>query len=176
MASESTATDTRTTATKKTARSTSSRSSTRSKSAQGGRSPSKSTAAKSASSRTKPRTATVALPFVTAEFRAPEVHLPRSVPTPSLESVPLVGRLPRPHVPEAAKRQVMGVAHVVGPQLPERSQLTFFAGLGVVAAAGLIEWPVAAAVAVGTVVARKAGRSSTPRSATSSSDSKAKAS
>jgi hypothetical protein len=79
-------------------------------------------------------------------------------------------------VPEAVSRQVTGAAHVIGPQLPERSQLAFFAGLGVVAAAGLIEWPVAAVVAVGTVMARKAGRSSTPKSPTSSTTSGAKSS
>ena len=88
----------------------------------------------------------------------------------------MVGRLPKPHVPEAATQQLAGAAHVIGPQLPERRQLAFFAGLGAGAAAGLLEWPVAAAVALGTVVARKAGGSSAPRSTSSSTASGAKAS
>ena len=104
------------------------------------------------------RTATVNLPFVTAEFRAPEVHLP-SVPHPTWRSVPLMGRLPQPHVPEAAGRQVSDVARVVGSHLPEREQLALFAGLGAVAVAGVIDWPVAAAVAAATVVAKRARRS-----------------
>ena len=104
------------------------------------------------------RTATVNLPFVTAQFRAPDVHLP-NVPHPSLASVPLVGRLPLPRVPEAAGRQMADAARVVGSVLPEREQVAFFAGLGAVAAFGVIDWPVAGAVAAGTVIAKRARRS-----------------
>jgi hypothetical protein len=105
------------------------------------------------------RTATVNLPFVTAEFRAPDVHMPH-VLHPSWASVPLIGRLPHPHVPGAAGRQVTDAARVVGSHLPDRDQLALFAGLGAVAAAGVIEWPVAAAVAGATVVAKRGQRSS----------------
>ncbi|MBP2066369.1 hypothetical protein [Streptomyces iranensis] len=34
-------------------------------------------------------------------------------------------------------------------ELPSADQLCFLAGLGVIAAVGIIEWPVAAAIAVG---------------------------
>jgi hypothetical protein len=122
--------------------------------------------AKSASSKGgRARTATVNLPFVTAEFRAPEVHLPSALSHPSLGSVPLVSRVPplvsrvpplvnrvpRPRVVDAAGQQLAGVARVVGPQLPDRDQLALYGGLGAAAAVGILDWPVAAAVAAGTL-------------------------
>lgn len=119
------------------------------------------------------RTATVNLPFVTAEFRMPAmhmpsavampggVHLPTSIPRPSLPTGPLA-RLPRPHVPEASRRQVTDAARVVGSHLPEPSQLALFAGLGAGAVVGVLEWPVAAAVAAATVVARRDRERSEP--------------
>ncbi|MBV9024716.1 MAG: hypothetical protein JO362_13210 [Streptomycetaceae bacterium] len=38
--------------------------------------------------------------------------------------------------------------------LPPMDQLGFFAGLGVLAAVGLVEWPIAIAIAVGHELAR----------------------
>ncbi|WP_340681761.1 hypothetical protein LCL61_23840 [Amycolatopsis coloradensis] len=79
------------------------------------------------------RTATVNLPFVTAQFRAPELHMPRA------------------HIPN---RQEIGSAlRVVGSYLPSPKQTVYYGGLALMAAAELIEWPVAAAVAIGTAVA-----------------------
>jgi len=75
------------------------------------------------------RTATVTLPFVTAEFRVPEVHLPR----------PNVPHLPRPDLTDAAK--------VVGSHLPPRQQVAHDARLGAGAVVGLIGWPAAASLA-----------------------------
>jgi hypothetical protein len=123
----------------------------------------------------------VNLPFVTAEFRAPEVHLPSALSHPSLGSVPLVSRVPplvsrvpRPRVVDAAGQQLAGVARVVTPQLPDRDQLALYGGLGAAAVVGILDWPVAAAVAAGTLVARRARRSSAPqaRSAGTASEGK----
>jgi len=174
MAPENDATATATpTRSKRASRSTAPSGKSAKKTSRPDRSAAKATATKRPASRTKPKTATVNLPFVTAEFRAPDVHLPKSLPRPSLESVPLVGRIPRPHVPEAAGRQLTGAAQVIGDHMPERSQLALFAGLGTVAVAGLIDWPVAAAVAAGTVVARRARRASPPQSTSSATATKA---
>jgi hypothetical protein len=109
------------------------------------------------------RTATVNLPFVTAEFRVPDVHVPMvGLPHPSLGSVPVISRLPLPHVPELAGRQLTDAGRVVGSFLPGRKEVALFAGLGAAAAVGVLEWPVAVAVAAGTEVARRSGRSSRP--------------
>jgi len=42
-------------------------------------------------------------------------------------------------------------------RLPSKERLGYYAGLGALAAAGLIEWPVAAAIGVGMAVARRTG-------------------
>jgi hypothetical protein len=113
----------------------------------------------------RPRTATVNLPFVTAEFRAPDVHMPSvGLPHPSLAAIPVVRRVPTPHVPEAAGRQVTDAARVVRSYLPERGPLALFAGLGAAAATGIINWPVAGAVAAGTLVAQRSRRSAESQS------------
>lgn len=123
----------------------------------------------SAKKQSRPRTATVTLPFVTAEFRAPDMHVPR----PSLDSVPLVNRMSRPHLPEAAGRQIQDAGRAVGSLLPERKEAALFAGLAVATVAGALEWPVAVAVAVGTDIARRAGRPSREAPSKSQSESAA---
>lgn len=84
------------------------------------------------------RTATVNLPFVTAEFRVPDIHLPK------------------PHVP--SRGEVSGAMNVAKSSLPKPERLAFYTGLGVLAVVGAIEWPVAAAIGVGTVIAQRAVR------------------
>jgi hypothetical protein len=79
-----------------------------------------------------PRTATVNLPFVTAQFRAPDLHLPK------------------PRRPE------MGAALQRARNfLPSPQQALYYGGLGLMAAFELVEWPVAAAIGVGTALARR---------------------
>ncbi|QIZ39792.1 hypothetical protein FDZ84_26045 [Saccharopolyspora sp. ASAGF58] len=78
------------------------------------------------------RTATVTLPFVTAEFRRTAVRFP-------------------------GRDVVAGGVHSVREHLPSPGQLAFYGGLGALAALSLIEWPVAAAIGIGTVVAQRAG-------------------
>jgi hypothetical protein len=106
-----------------------------------------------------PRTATVNLPFVTAQFHAPDLHLPK------------------PRQPE------MGAALQRARNfLPSPQQALYYGGLGLMAALELVEWPVAAAIGVGTALARRgtgAGRGETggskPRDARSSADQKSSA-
>lgn len=76
------------------------------------------------------RAATVNLPFVTAEFRAPEVHLPS-----------------RADVDSAVRR--------AGELLPSRTAAIYYGGLAATALVGIIEWPVAAAIGVGTALASR---------------------
>jgi hypothetical protein len=84
------------------------------------------------------RTATVHLPFVTAQFRAPEVHLP-------------------------GREQVEAAARSVGSVLPSPTTALFFGGLAVTVAIGAIEWPVAAAIGVGTALAARSEVRPAPR-------------
>jgi hypothetical protein len=90
--------------------------------------------------RSQRRTATVTLPFVTAEFRKPELRAPR-----------LPGR-----------RDMETAAQVTQSFLPPPQRLVYYAGLGALAALEVVEWPVAVAIAAGTAVAsRTAGRTAT---------------
>ena len=84
------------------------------------------------------RSATVNLPFVTAQFRAPHLHLP--------------GRADL----DAAARGARSV-------LPSPKSLLFFGGLAATAVAGVIEWPVAAAIGVGTALASRGEANPEPR-------------
>jgi hypothetical protein len=79
------------------------------------------------------RTATLNLPFVTAQFRRPDLHLPR---------------LGRPDVGAAA-----GAAAAKARSLSP-AELAYYAGLGVLTVVELIEWPVALVVGAGTALAR----------------------
>jgi hypothetical protein len=103
-----------------------------------------------------PHTATVNLPFVTAQFRTPDLHLPK----------------PRPQEIGAALESVRTF-------LPSPQQALYYGGLALMAAVELVEWPVAAAIAVGTALARRGSggdsrgtATSRPRHAGSSSEQK----
>lgn len=84
------------------------------------------------------RTATVNLPFVTAEFRAPEIHLP---------SIPIPGR-----------SDLTGAVSAIRERLPSPAQVAYYAGLGVLGVLELLEWPVVLAIGVGTAIAQKGSR------------------
>jgi hypothetical protein len=76
------------------------------------------------------RTATLTLPFVTAEFRAPDLHVP-------------------------SREELGAAARDVQSMLPSRSSMLFYGGLAVTVAIGAIEWPVAAAIGVGSALASR---------------------
>jgi hypothetical protein len=84
------------------------------------------------------RSATLNLPFVTAQFRAPEVHLP-------------------------SRDELAGVARGARSWLPSKGPALFYGGLAVTAVIGAIEWPVAAAIGVGTALASRGAANPEPR-------------
>jgi hypothetical protein len=86
------------------------------------------------------RTATLNLPFVTAQFRAPDLHVP-------------------------SRDEIGAAARGARSMLPSRKAMLFYGGLAVTAAVGAIEWPVAAAIGVGTAVASRGGADPRPVSA-----------
>ncbi len=77
-----------------------------------------------------PRTATVNLPFVTAQFRAPNLHKP-------------------------SRREIGAAARGVASFLPSPKAALYFGGLVGAAALEIIEWPVAVAIGVGTALASR---------------------
>lgn len=88
-----------------------------------------------------PRTATLTLPFVTAEFRAPQLHMPQV-------HLPRV-RMPSPPI---GRHEVAAAAQVARSYLPPPRQAVYYGGLTLLAALEVIEWPVAAAMAVGAAL------------------------
>ena len=78
---------------------------------------------------------TVELPFVSARFHKPALHLPR-----------LDGRQEAGAAAGAAAAKVRSLSP---------ADLAYYAGLGVLGAVEVIEWPVALAVAAGTALARR---------------------
>ncbi len=100
-----------------------------------------------AASQTGTSWTTVHLPYVTAEFHRPDVHIPS-------------GKEISDTV-DAAWRSV------------SREQVGYLAGLGVLAALSVIEWPVATAIGVGMVVVQRAGAGAGSRSTTSGGRSRA---
>lgn len=85
------------------------------------------------------RTATVNLPFVTAEFRAPELKLPSMSVRPPNRS------------------DLDGAVSAIRSRLPTPGQAVYYAGLGVLGALELIEWPVVLAIGVGTALVQQQG-------------------
>jgi hypothetical protein len=84
------------------------------------------------------RSATVNLPFMTAQFRAPNLH------TPTREDL------------DAAARGARSM-------LPSGKSLLFYGGLAATAVAGVIEWPVAAAIGIGSAMASRGAANPAPR-------------
>jgi hypothetical protein len=84
-----------------------------------------------------PRTATLDLPFLTAQLRIPE--------------------LPAPRLPRFSGREVRDAAQGISGLLPSPEQLAYYTGLGLMAALDVIDWPVAVAIGAGTAVARRRG-------------------
>jgi hypothetical protein len=91
------------------------------------------------------------LPLVSIEVRPPDVRMPH------------VG-LPHVDLPRAPRlnRQELGHAvDVARSFLPPPERLAYYGGLGALAVAGVVSWPVAAAIGVGTVIAQR-GRAERP--------------
>lgn len=82
---------------------------------------------------------TVHLPFVTAQFHAPEMpHVP--------------GRQEISSAANSAVEQAGSAVSAVREQMPSRDHAIFYGALGGAAALSVIEWPVALAIGVGTAL------------------------
>ncbi|HEY0539303.1 MAG TPA: hypothetical protein VGD53_13075 [Actinoallomurus sp.] len=61
------------------------------------------------------------------------------------------------HVPAPGMSYVGEAGRLVAGFLPPPERLVFYGGLGVAAVLGAIDWPVAAAIGLGTMIARRTG-------------------
>ncbi|MFC0864470.1 hypothetical protein ACFHYQ_19445 [Sphaerimonospora cavernae] len=77
------------------------------------------------------------LPFVRIQVRPPELHLPH---------------IGLPHVSRHDVGQAVDIARTF---LPPPERLAYYGGLGALAVLGLIDWPVAAAIGAGTLIAQR---------------------
>ncbi|HEY6595399.1 MAG TPA: hypothetical protein VI011_15075 [Asanoa sp.] len=102
------------------------------------------------------RTTTVELPFVTAQFRLPRIQTPRTLRPPIRTSWIRAPRWSAPRVP--SRLEVRAAARGASSFLPPPRRLAYYAGLGALAVLEVIEWPVAAAIGVGTAVAVRTRR------------------
>ncbi|WP_285773578.1 hypothetical protein [Microtetraspora sp. NBRC 13810] len=115
--------------------------------------------------RTKPegrhnggREFTLDLPFLTVQLRSPDVRMP-SVHLPDMKLPEM--HMPEMHMPDMrmprVNRQEVGHAvDVARSFLPPPERIVYYGGLGALAVFGLLEWPVAAAIGAGTLIAQRA--------------------
>ncbi|GAA3050949.1 hypothetical protein GCM10010464_14080 [Pseudonocardia yunnanensis] len=104
------------------------------------------------------RSATVDLPFMTAQFRVPDIHMPE-LHMPEIRMPEI--RMPEVRPPtredlDSAGRKALSV-------LPPPKTLLFFGGLAATAVIGAIEWPVAAAIGIGSALAGRGAAKPEPR-------------
>jgi hypothetical protein len=68
------------------------------------------------------------------------------------------------HVSGPGVPDVGGAGRAVASHLPSAERMAFYGGLGAAAVFGVLEWPVAAAIALGTAIARRGHGSAQPES------------
>ncbi|MEU8247826.1 hypothetical protein [Nonomuraea sp. NPDC048916] len=95
---------------------------------------------------------TLGLPMMTIQFRPPDVRLPHVSP-------PAMPHVTMPHVSRQELGQAVDIARSFMPP-PER--LAYYGALGALAVFGVLEWPVAAAIGAGAIIAQRS-RSEGPR-------------
>jgi hypothetical protein len=62
------------------------------------------------------------------------------------------------HIPVPGMHYVGDAGRLMAGYLPPPERLAFYSGLGIAAVLGAIDWPVAAAIGLGTMIARRTGR------------------
>ncbi|MEU0516929.1 hypothetical protein [Streptosporangium sp. NPDC006007] len=71
-------------------------------------------------------------------------------------------RPPHLHLPHVNRQEAGQAVDVAKSFLPPAERMAYYGGLGALAVVGLIEWPVAAAIGIGTMIAQRARRKDRP--------------
>lgn len=79
-----------------------------------------------------------------------------SLPVPYVTAQLHTTKIPLPEIP--GRNEVVSTVTAVRGVLPSRDQLLFYGGLTAAAALSVIEWPVAAAIGIGTAVVQRNAR------------------
>lgn len=118
--------------------------------------PAAKSAARTTAARTKPSGAKAAAKkpseTMTAAQRRREAHAEERMDVP----VPvLTPKMKVMHIPMPGMSYVGDARRLLAGYLPPPERLAFYGGLGLAAVFGAIDWPVAAAIGVGTMIARR---------------------
>ncbi|HUR09107.1 MAG TPA: hypothetical protein VM347_41665 [Nonomuraea sp.] len=91
------------------------------------------------------------LPLLSIKVRPPDLRMPH------------VG-MPHLELPRISRQEVGHAVDVARTLLPPPDRIAYYGALGVLAAFGVLEWPVAAAIGAGTLIARRGrqGESGSP--------------
>lgn len=92
-------------------------------------------------------------PGTNAERRSSNAEHGAAVPIPVVTPHMKIYKL---HVPGPGVHEVVVAGRSAAAHLPPAERLAFYGGLGAAAVLGVISWPVATAVGLGTVIARRA--------------------
>ncbi|MFG2078039.1 hypothetical protein [Nonomuraea maritima] len=94
-----------------------------------------------------PKRYTLDMPMLSIEVRKPDVSLPHV----SMPHIPKPN-IPMPHVSKQELGHYVDVARTV---LPPPERIAYYGALGAMAALGAIDWPVAAAIGAGMMIAQR---------------------
>lgn len=87
-----------------------------------------------------PKRFTLDLPLLSIQVRPPDV------------------RLPRVEMPHVSRQEIGHYADAARTFLPPPDRIAYYGALGALAVFGVVDWPVAAAIGVGTVIAQRRRR------------------
>jgi hypothetical protein len=106
--------------------------------------------AAAASNGTRPNQFTLDLPMLTIQIRRPELRMPH-VEMPHVE----MPRVPMPHI---GKQEIGHYVDVARTFIPPPERVAYYGALGALAVFGVVDWPVAAAIGAGTIIAQRGRR------------------
>lgn len=87
------------------------------------------------------------LPMLSIQVRPPDLRMP-NLTMPHVE-------MPHLQLPRMSRQEVGHAVDVARTFLPPPERIAYYGALGVLAAVGVLEWPVAAAIGAGTMIARR---------------------
>ncbi|MFI7635057.1 hypothetical protein [Nonomuraea sp. NPDC049400] len=90
---------------------------------------------------------TLDLPMLSIQVRQPDVRMPH-IGMPHIE-------MPHMEMPRVSRQELGHYVDIARTFLPAPERMAYYGALGALAAFGVLEWPVAAAIGAGTIVAQR---------------------